>query len=116
MRSLKAANITEYISAFPAHTQELLQQLRETIQQAAPQATERMSYNMPCFRQKKNLVYFAGYERHIGFYPGARAIEVFKEEFSSYKFAKGSIQFPLDRPLPLDLIRRIVQFRVEQEA
>lgn len=116
MRDQKAEDINQYIADFPAETQLLLEQLRFAIREAAPQAQECIKYSMPCFKGKKNLVYFAGYARHIGFYPGAKAIETFKEKLHPYKFAKGSIQFPLNQPLPLDLIRNIVQFRVQQEA
>lgn len=92
----------------------MLEQMRTAITEAAPHAEEAISYAMPAYRLNGMLVYFAGYAKHIGFYPGAGAIAVFKKELSVYKGAKGSVQFPLDRPLPLKLIERIVKFRVEE--
>lgn len=106
--------IDEYIAAFPENVQAILQTLRATIRAAAPQATEKISYQMPTFYLKGNLVHFAAYAKHIGFYPAPRGIEAFKEELAAYKGAKGSVQFPIDQPLPLDLITRIVQFRVAE--
>jgi uncharacterized protein YdhG (YjbR/CyaY superfamily) len=106
--------IDEYISNFPAGVQKILQELRATIKAAAPGAQEKISYQMPTFFLKGNLVHFAAYTKHIGFYPAPRGIEVFKAELSAYKGAKGSVQFPIDQPLPLDLIRRIVEFRVAE--
>ena len=103
-----------YISGFPEETQMLLKQLRETIIQAVPDAEELISYQMPAYKYHGALVYFAGYKNHIGFYPGAAGIAAFKEELSGYKGAKGSVQFPLDKPLPLELITQIVKFRVHQ--
>jgi uncharacterized protein YdhG (YjbR/CyaY superfamily) len=108
------ADIDNFIAGFPPETQVLLQQIRATIQKAAPKATEKMSYGIPTFEQAGNLVHFSGYKNHIGFYPGADGIAAFKEALSIYKNAKGSVQFPLDQPLPLALIRKIVQFRVKQ--
>jgi uncharacterized protein YdhG (YjbR/CyaY superfamily) len=106
--------IDEYIDGFEADIQEILQQIRMTIKEAAPEAEETISYQMPTFTLKGNLVHFAAYKNHIGFYPVPSGIEKFKQELSGYKGAKGSVQFPLDQPMPLDLIRRIVQFRVEE--
>jgi uncharacterized protein YdhG (YjbR/CyaY superfamily) len=106
-------NIDEYIANFPADIQEILQELRATIKAAAPEAEEAISYQMPTFKLKGNLVHFAAYKNHIGFYPVPRGIEAFQEELSAYKGSKGTVQFPLDRPLPLDLISRIVRFRVK---
>ena len=106
--------IDEYIAAFPENVQAILQTLRATVRAAAPQATEKISYQMPTFYLKGNLVHFAAYAKHIGFYPAPRGIEAFKEELAAYKGAKGSVQFPIDQPLPLDLITRIVQFRVAE--
>jgi uncharacterized protein YdhG (YjbR/CyaY superfamily) len=116
MKSDKAgfSSIDEYIATFPEPTQEILQTLRATIKAAAPDAKEKISYQMPTFDLKGNLVHFAAYPKHIGFYPAPRGIEVFKEELSIYKGAKGSVQFPIDEPLPLDLISRIVTFRVAE--
>lgn len=106
--------IDEYIATFPAATQTLLQQMRATIQAAAPEATEKISYQMPTFALKGNLVHFAGYDHHIGFYPTPSGITAFAEELSRYKSAKGSVQFPIDEPLPLELISRMVAFRVQE--
>jgi uncharacterized protein YdhG (YjbR/CyaY superfamily) len=110
----KPKNFEEYIIAFPAETQKKLEQLRETVKEAAPDAKEIISYGMPSFTQNGRLLYFAAFKHHIGFYPMAKAIEVFKSCLSDYKWAKGSIQFPLEKPLPLDLITNIVKFRVNE--
>jgi uncharacterized protein YdhG (YjbR/CyaY superfamily) len=107
-------SIDEYIASFPEDIRALLTQMRETIRAAAPDAEEKISYQMPTFALKGNLVYFAAYKHHIGFYPAPRGIEAFKDELAAYKGAKGSVQFPLDQPLPLDLIRRIVEYRVAE--
>lgn len=104
--------IDEYIQQFPADIQDILKQIRQVIKEAAPEAEEKISYQMPCFYLNGNLVYFAAFKKHIGFYPTPNGIEEFKEELSHYKGAKGSVQFPLNQPMPLDLIRRIVEFRV----
>ena len=106
--------IDEYISGFPSDVQVVLQTLRQTIHQAAPDAVEKISYGMPTFTLKGNLVHFGAFKTHIGFYPTPSGIENFKDELAVYKGAKGSVQFPLDEPLPLDLVRRIVEFRVEE--
>jgi uncharacterized protein YdhG (YjbR/CyaY superfamily) len=107
-------NIDEYIAACPPDVQAILQKIRKTIHAAAPQATEKISYQMPTFVLNGNLVYFAAFKEHIGFYPIPTGIEAFKQELSVYKQGKGSVQFPLDRPIPYDLITRIVKFRVEE--
>jgi uncharacterized protein YdhG (YjbR/CyaY superfamily) len=107
-------NIDEYIERFPQEVQELLIQLRNTIRQAAPECVEKISYAMPAFAQNGNLVYFAAYKQHIGFYPTASAIAAFKNELSIYKNAKGSVQFPINQPLPLKLITDMVVFRVNE--
>jgi uncharacterized protein YdhG (YjbR/CyaY superfamily) len=109
-----ARNVDGYIAGFPKGTQTLLRQIRAVIVKAAPDADEGLSYRMPAYKFHGALVYFAGYERHIGFYPGAAGIASFKKELSLYKSAKGSVQFPLDEPLPLRLIAEIVAFRVRQ--
>ncbi len=106
--------VDEYIEQFPTEIREKLQQIRAVIKEAAPEATEKIGYQMPAFYLNGSLVYFAAFKHHIGFYPAPRGIEVFKEELSQYKGAKGSVQFPLDKPLPLDLISRIVKFRVAE--
>ena len=105
--------IDGYIADFPAEVQAILEQIRLTVAQAAPEATEKISYQMPTFFLNGNLVHFAAYRHHIGFYPAPTGIEAFKSELSAYKGAKGSVQFPLDKPIPFDLIARIVKFRVE---
>ena len=110
---IKFKDIDDYIKCFPKDVQLLLEQMRKTISKVAPAATETISYQMPAFVLNGNLVYFAGYKNHIGFYPGAAGIAAFKKELSVYKSAKGSVQFPIDKPLPLGIITRIVQFRVK---
>jgi len=108
-----AASVDQYIAGFPAETQMLLEEIRAIIHGAAPEATESISYAIPTFDLNgKHLVHFAGYAKHIGFYPVPSAVEAFNEELAHYKSGKGSAQFPLDHPLPADLIRRIVEFRV----
>lgn len=104
--------IDDYIATFSPDVQEILQAVRTTVQQAAPEATEAISYQMPTFKLEGNLVHFAAYKNHIGLYPTPQGVEAFREELSRYKGAKGSVQFPLDQPIPYDLIRRIVLFRV----
>jgi len=110
----KFKDTDEYISVFPETTQKILQQVRNTIKKAAPKAAEVISYNMPAFKQNTVLVYFAGYDNHIGFYPTPSALEAFKKEIAVYKSSKGAVQFPLNEPLPLALITKMVKFRVEQ--
>ncbi|KAA9357416.1 DUF1801 domain-containing protein [Larkinella humicola] len=110
----KPTTIDRYIADFPAETRELLEQIRETIRKAAPEAEETINYGMPTFTLKGNLVHFAGYKNHIGFYPSPSGIEAFQERLAVYKGAKGSVQFPIDQPLPLDLIADIVKFRVSE--
>lgn len=110
----QATTIDEYIADFPTSTQKLLKRLRAAIKKAAPEAGEKISYAIPTFTLGGNLVHFAGYDHHIGFYPGAEAIKAFRKELSGYKGAKGSVQFPIDKPLPLDVVTDIVRFRVMQ--
>jgi len=112
----KFKSVNEYFSAFPVSTRKILQQVRDTIKKAAPNAEEVISYNMPAFKLNSVLVYFAGYQNHIGFYPTASGIEAFKKEFSTYKWSKGAVQFPVDEPLPLQLISKIVAFRVAETS
>ncbi|GAB6991821.1 iron chaperone [Paenibacillus pini] len=109
-------SMDEYISKYPTEVQEIMQTLRKVIHEAAPDAKEKMSYQMPTFELYGNLVHFAAYKNHIGFYPTPSGIEAFKEELSSYKGAKGSVQFPLNKPMPYDIISRIVTFRVAENA
>ena len=108
------SSIDAYIASFPDEIQALLEAMRATIRAAAPEAEEKISYQMPTFFLQGNLVHFAAFKQHIGFYPAPRGIEEFKEELSTYKGAKGSVQFPFDQPLPLDLVARIVRFRVAE--
>jgi uncharacterized protein YdhG (YjbR/CyaY superfamily) len=109
------ASIDAYIAAYPADVQALLQSVRRTITQAAPGASERISYGIPTFTLRGNLVHFAAFKQHIGLYPGAAAIASFKADLRAYRSSKGAVQFPLDQPLPLQLIERIVRHRVEQD-
>ena len=106
--------IDEYIAGFPQEIQKILQKLRATIRKAAPGATETISYQMPTFTLKGNLVHFAAYKNHIGFYPVPSGIEAFRTELARYKQGRGSVQFPIGEPLPLDLIAQIVKFRVQE--
>lgn len=108
--------IDDYINSYSADIQKLLQQMRSTIKKAAPEATEAISYGIPTFKQNGNLVHFGGYETHIGFYPGAEAIEMFKDSFKGYKTSKGTVQFPVDQPLPLELVTKITKYRVKQNV
>jgi uncharacterized protein YdhG (YjbR/CyaY superfamily) len=107
--------IDEYISTFPKNIRDILEKFREVIRESAPEAEEAIKYRMPTFRLKRNLVHFAAFKKHIGFYPTPSGIEAFKEDLSPYVTSKGAIQFPLDKPIPFDLVRKIVQFRVKEE-
>jgi len=110
----KPTDIDAYIPDFPESTQKLLQEVRSIVKQAAPQAAEVISYGMPAFRQDGMLVYFAAFKNHIGFYPIPSGIAAFKEDLSAFKCTKGSVHFPLDKPLPAELITRIVTFRLSE--
>lgn len=110
----KFTNIDEYIAQFPPDVQQILRQIRAVIHEAAPDAAEKISYQMPTFYLKGNLVHFAAYQRHIGFYPAPTGIEAFKADLAPYKQSKGAVQFALDKPIPYELIRRIVQYRMEE--
>lgn len=116
MRTKQAAprNIDEYIAGFPKDVQEILGKIRMTIRKAAPDAEETIKYQMPTFTLNGNLVHFAAFKKHIGFYPVPRGIEAFKDELSGYEGEKSTARFPLDKPIPFDLIRRIVKFRVRK--
>ena len=103
----------EYAARFPKDVQRLLRKVRQTIRAAAPKATETISYGIPAYRIDGIIVWFAAQKNHIGFYPGASGIRKFKKELTDYKYAKGSVQFPLDEPLPLALITRMVKFRLK---
>jgi uncharacterized protein YdhG (YjbR/CyaY superfamily) len=107
-------NIDEYVAGFPQDVRAILEKMRTTIRRAAPGAQETISYQIPTFTLKGNLVHFAAFKKHIGFYPTSTGIARFKNELSAYKSAKGSVQFPLDKPIPYGLIGRIVKFRVRE--
>lgn len=110
----KYNTIDEYIASFPTETQKILQQLREDLQQMVPDAKQKISYAIPTFTLNGNLIHFAGYKNHIGLYPGGKAVEIFAEDLKEYHTSKGTIQFPIDKPLPMDLIKKIVDFCVAQ--
>ncbi len=114
MKGNLAANIEEYIAGFPKETQQLLETVRTTIKNAAPEAEEAISYAIPTFKLHGNLVHFAAFKNHIGFYPAPRGIEAFKKELAVYEGGKGTVQFPIDQPLPLGLISKIVKFRAKE--
>ena len=111
---ITSKSIDEYILKFPPEIQVILEMLREVIKESAPDAKEKISYQMPTFVLHGNLVHFAAFKNHIGFYPTPSGINAFKHELSSYKGAKGSVQFPIEKPLPYQLIREIVKFRVAE--
>ena len=115
MEAPEAATIDEYIQAFPENVRDILEKMRQAIHEAAPDATEAIAYRMPTFRLNgKNLVHFAGFSHHIGFYPVPSGIEAFKDELAPYMQGKGSVQFPLDKPVPFGLVKTIVKFRVAE--
>ena len=114
MNKTPPQNIDEYIALFPKDVQEILEKIRVTIKKAAPTAQETINYQMPTFTLHGNLVHFAAYKNHIGFYPTPSGIENFKKELSVYEGAKGSVKFPLDKPIPYTLIDKIVKFRVKE--
>lgn len=107
-------DIDEYIAGYPEEVQDILEKIRRTVQETAPQAQETISYSIPTFKLEGYLVHFAAYKKHIGFYPTSSGIAKFKDELSAYKISKGTVQFPLDQPIPYDLIRRITAFRVAE--
>lgn len=111
-----AASIDEYVAAFPKDVQKMLEQIRSTIKNAAPGAEEKISYAIPTFALNGNLVHFAAFKNHIGFYPAPTGSEAFKKELSVYKTGKGSVQFPIDKPMPLSLITKIVKYRVKENS
>lgn len=115
-KKLNFKNINEYINLFPEDVQDKLRKLRSTIRKAAPNAEEKISYQMPAFALNGNLVYFAAYKKHIGFYPTSSGIKKFQTELTKYKTTKGAIQFPMDQPLPLKLIAKIVKYRIKENT
>jgi uncharacterized protein YdhG (YjbR/CyaY superfamily) len=115
MKNMKEySDIDAYIADAPAEVQPVLQKIRQTVQAVAPQAEEAMRYGLPTFRLNGNLIHFGAFKTHIGVYPAPRAIEAFHKELSPYEGGKGTIRFPLDKPIPYDLIRKIVEFRVSE--
>ena len=104
----------EYIAKFPKNVRDVLEELRRVIRESAPKAEETINYGMPTFNLNGNMVHFAAYKNHIGFYPTPSAIETFKKELTPFKQAKGSVQFPLNKPIPFDLVKKIVNFRVKE--
>jgi uncharacterized protein YdhG (YjbR/CyaY superfamily) len=116
MQRIPARNIDEYIAAFPEDIQQKLEEMRTAIRKAAPEAEETITYAIPTFKLNGNLVHFAAFKNHIGFYPAPSGIEAFGKELSRYEGAKGSVQFPLDEPLPLTLVTKIVKFRVKEST
>lgn len=112
MAAKTSKTVDDYIAGFPTDVQRRLKQMRATISKAAPGATETISYSIPAFKLSRILVWYAAFSNHIGFYPGAGGIAHFKKELSGFRFAKGSIRFPFDEPLPLGLVTRMVKFRV----
>jgi uncharacterized protein YdhG (YjbR/CyaY superfamily) len=109
----KFETIDEYIKIFPKDVRNLLKSVRQTIKKAAPKAEETINYQIPTFKLNGNLVHFAAFKNHIGFYPGSKAIEIFSKDLKEYKTSKGAIQFPIDRRIPTSLIRKIVEHRVK---
>jgi uncharacterized protein YdhG (YjbR/CyaY superfamily) len=114
MQNIKAETIDEYIAAFPPNVQKKLKEIRSAIRTSAPEAEEKISYAIPTYTLNGNLVHFAAFKNHVGFYPTPNGIEAFKKELSQYEGGKGTVQFPLDKPLPIALIKKIVKHRVRQ--
>ena len=114
MKAKVAKNIDEYIADFPDNVQASMEKVRAAIKKAAPRAEEAIKYQIPTFVLNGNLIHFAGYKNHIGLYPGSRAIEEFEDELSGYKLSKGTVQFPLDKPMPVGLISKITKFCVQR--
>ena len=114
MKAKKAKDIDEYIADFPADVQLLLQKVRTAIRKAAPKAEEAIKYQMPTFVLNGNLIHFAGYQNHIGLYPGSKPIEEFKDDLVKYRTSKGTVQLPLDKPIPTGLIGKITKFCVKR--
>lgn len=114
MNEIKPGTIDEYIGNFPEKVRKLLEQMRATVREAAPDAVEKISYQMPAFALNGILVYFGAFKNHIGFFPTASGVEAFSKELSAYAVSKGTVRFPLDKPLPLELINKIVRFKVKE--
>lgn len=114
MKTTAPENIDDYIERFPDNVQKILQKIRKTIQKAAPEAVEAISYQMPAFKLDGYLIYFAGYQNHVSVYPAPREAKEFKEELAAYEGGKGTVRFPLDMPVPYDLITRIVKYRAKE--
>jgi|SRR5687768_4494591 len=114
MKAKQLNSIDEYIADFPDDVQKAMEKVRSTIKKAAPRAEEAIKYQIPTFVLNGNLIHFAGYKNHIGLYPGSKAIEEFEDELSSYKISKGTVQFPLDKPMPVGLINKITKFCVKR--
>ena len=114
MKSIQASTIDEYIAGYPKDVQKKLEEIRTAIKKAAPKAEEAIKYGIPTFVLNGNLVHFGGFKNHIGFYPAPRVLEEFKKELSVYEGSKGAVQFPLDKPLPLALVSKIVKYRVKK--
>jgi uncharacterized protein YdhG (YjbR/CyaY superfamily) len=115
MRALQSENIDEYIAGFPAGIRAILEQVRVTVKEAAPDATEAISYGMPTFILNGNRVYFGAFKKHLGFFPTPAGVESFEKELSAYKTGRGSIQFPYAQPMPLALIKKIVKFQMQRQ-
>lgn len=111
-----AETIDEYIGEFPKEVQKILEQIRESVRKAAPQSVEAIKYGIPTFVSGGNLVHFGAFKNHIGFYPAPTGIKKFEKELSVFKQGKGSVQFPINEPMPLELIKKIVEFRISQNA
>ncbi len=114
MKKNIATDVDSYISGYPPTVQKMLKQLRAAVRKAAPKAEESISYMMPAYKLNGPLVYFGAYEKHIGFYPTGSGVAAFQKEIASYKSSKGAIQFPLDQPLPLELVEKIVKFKAKE--
>ena len=114
MKAKKAKDIDEYIADFPVDVQLMLQKVRTAIRKAAPKAEEAIKYQMPTFVLNGNLIHFAGYQNHIGLYPGSKPIEQFKDDLVKYRTSKGTVQFPLDKPIPVGLVGKITKFCVKR--
>jgi len=115
-QGIKFKTVEEYFSSIPEDVKPILTEIRSIIKQVAPTAEEVISYNMPAFKQNGILVYYAVHKDYIGFYPTSKPIEVFKDDLSDYKYSKGAIQFPIDKPMPAELISKIVKFRIKHDA